>query len=322
MRLHAVEIPVSGLLDAPASTMARPWRGTALTAPGGGRKAASVGHIDVSGIEYSLADGRPLLADVSFRVGEGACAALIGPNGTGKTTLLRIVTGELAADEGAVTRSGGVAFMPQFIGSLRDSSTVRDLLLSVSPPPIRAAAAEIDAVELELMNPRRPRRSASATPMRWATGPTCTATNRRTCSTPAPSPPSASPTTGRSTGRSVRCPAASRNAWSSNCCSPGRTRYYCSTSRTTTSTCPARSGWSAGWRRPRSPCCSSPTTESCCGGPRLASSRSNPVPPGRCPGCTAADSIPIRRRGRSATPGWKNCGCAGTSSTRSSRRWC
>ena len=110
-----------------------------------------MGHIDLSGIEYSLADGRPLLADVSFRVGEGACAALIGPNGTGKTTLLRIITGELVPDEGTVVSSGGVAFMPQLIGSIRGSSTVRDLLLSVSPAPIRAVAAEIDAVEIELM---------------------------------------------------------------------------------------------------------------------------------------------------------------------------
>lgn len=91
------------------------------------------------------ADGRVLLRDVHLRVGEGAKVALIGPNGTGKTTLTRIIAGDLAPDEGAVTRSGGLAVMRQFIGKVRDNSTVRDLLLSVAPQGIRVAAAESTA---------------------------------------------------------------------------------------------------------------------------------------------------------------------------------
>lgn len=65
------------------------------------RYAASRGH----GVSYTLPDGRPLLNDVSFRVGDGARVALIGPNGTGKTTLLRIISGELAAEDGSVSAS-------------------------------------------------------------------------------------------------------------------------------------------------------------------------------------------------------------------------
>jgi len=37
-----------------------------------------MGHIDVSGVGFSLSDGRVLLNDVSFRVGDGAKVALIG----------------------------------------------------------------------------------------------------------------------------------------------------------------------------------------------------------------------------------------------------
>jgi len=111
-----------------------------------------VGHLDIAGISYSLADGRPLLADVTFRVGQGSVTALIGPNGTGKTTLLRIITGELDAEDGAIGRSGGLGVMPQFIGSVRDDSTVRDLLLAVSPPALRTVAAEVDVTELEMMD--------------------------------------------------------------------------------------------------------------------------------------------------------------------------
>jgi ATPase subunit of ABC transporter with duplicated ATPase domains len=110
-----------------------------------------VGHLEFNGVSYSLADGRPLLADVTFRVGPGQVTALIGPNGTGKTTLLRIAAGDLLPEDGAVGRSGSMAVMPQFIGSVRDDSTVRDLLLSVSSTPVRAAAAALDEVELEMM---------------------------------------------------------------------------------------------------------------------------------------------------------------------------
>ncbi|GAA1995047.1 ABC-F family ATP-binding cassette domain-containing protein [Nakamurella flavida] len=110
-----------------------------------------MGYIEFAGIGQWLPDGRPLLADVSFRVGQGVVAALIGPNGTGKTTLLRIAAGEIPADEGVVTSAGELGVMPQFIGSVRDDSTVRDLLLTVTPGPVREAAAALDAAELAMM---------------------------------------------------------------------------------------------------------------------------------------------------------------------------
>jgi ATPase subunit of ABC transporter with duplicated ATPase domains len=110
-----------------------------------------VGHVELSGVGYDLPDGRPLLDDVSFRVGDGAVVALVGPNGAGKTTLLRIVAGDLDATYGTVSRSGGLGVMRQFIGSIRDGSTVADLLFSLAPTRLRDAAAAVDADELELM---------------------------------------------------------------------------------------------------------------------------------------------------------------------------
>jgi ATPase subunit of ABC transporter with duplicated ATPase domains len=110
-----------------------------------------VGHIDVQRVCFHLPDGRPLLDQVSFRVGEGAKAALVGANGAGKTTLLKIVADDLAPQSGAVARSGGLGVMRQFIGSVRDASTVRDLLVSVSPARLRSAAAALEAAELSMM---------------------------------------------------------------------------------------------------------------------------------------------------------------------------
>jgi ATPase subunit of ABC transporter with duplicated ATPase domains len=111
-----------------------------------------VGHVDVAGVRYELPDGRVLLDDVSFRVGEGAKVALVGANGAGKTTLLRIVTGDLVPHAGAVTRSGGLGVMRQMVTHGIEGRTVHELLLSVSPPRVREAAAQVDACELTLMD--------------------------------------------------------------------------------------------------------------------------------------------------------------------------
>ncbi|MFE1382857.1 ABC-F family ATP-binding cassette domain-containing protein [Streptomyces sp. NPDC058740] len=106
-----------------------------------------MGHVEAAHLEYYLPDGRVLLGDASFRVGEGAVVALVGANGAGKTTLLRMISGELQPHGGTVTVSGGLGVMPQFVGSVRDESTVRDLLVSVAPARIRTAAKAVDEAE-------------------------------------------------------------------------------------------------------------------------------------------------------------------------------
>jgi ATPase subunit of ABC transporter with duplicated ATPase domains len=112
-----------------------------------------VGHVDVAGVRYELPDGRVLLDDVSFRVGDGAKVALVGANGAGKTTLLRIITGQLTPHAGVVTRSGGLGVMRQAVGQgLGEDPTVADLLMSVAPPRVREAATEVDRLERRLMD--------------------------------------------------------------------------------------------------------------------------------------------------------------------------
>ena len=55
--------------------------------------------------------GRMLFADVSFALGPGEAALVTGPNGVGKSSLVRIAAGLLAATEGRVSCDGGIALL-------------------------------------------------------------------------------------------------------------------------------------------------------------------------------------------------------------------
>jgi len=105
----------------------------------------------VAHLSHALPDGRVLLDDASFRAGDGSVVALVGPNGAGKTTLMRIIAGDAPAQSGTVTSSGGLGVMRQFIGGIRDETSVRDLLLSIAAQRLRDAAARLDAAELVMM---------------------------------------------------------------------------------------------------------------------------------------------------------------------------
>ena len=60
--------------------------------------------------EVSLEFGdRVLLKEASMSINEGERVCLIGRNGAGKTSLFRLITGELETDQGAIQRSAGLA---------------------------------------------------------------------------------------------------------------------------------------------------------------------------------------------------------------------
>ena len=69
----------------------------------------------------------PLFTGVTFGLNEGEKAALIGRNGTGKSTLLNTIAGVLQADEGTVVfnKSSGISFLPQNPVYQKDD-TIRD----------------------------------------------------------------------------------------------------------------------------------------------------------------------------------------------------
>jgi ATPase subunit of ABC transporter with duplicated ATPase domains len=109
-----------------------------------------VSHIAVSGLAYAHPGGDLLFTDISFRLWPGRHAALIGANGVGKSTLMRILAGELAADEGDAVSGGLTGYMPQDVGVGDGERTVRELLLSVAPAAVRRAGESMIELEARL----------------------------------------------------------------------------------------------------------------------------------------------------------------------------
>lgn len=66
------------------------------------------------------------LREVSFSVHEGEAIGVIGRNGQGKSTLLKLVAGVLLPDEGEVHVRGGVAPLIELTGGFAGDLTVRD----------------------------------------------------------------------------------------------------------------------------------------------------------------------------------------------------
>lgn len=102
--------------------------------------------IEVADLGYALPGGRLLFQDVSFRVGDAQHVALVGANGVGKSTLLKVIAGVERARHGHARVDGRVAYMPQFVAP--KGATVRDLLLTMSGPTIVQAASALRRTEV------------------------------------------------------------------------------------------------------------------------------------------------------------------------------
>lgn len=72
------------------------------------------------------------LRDVSFTVPRGEAVGLIGANGGGKSTLLKIIAGVLIPDQGGVAVRGGVAPLIELTGGFLGELTARENLYLVA----------------------------------------------------------------------------------------------------------------------------------------------------------------------------------------------
>lgn len=148
----------------------------------GSARAAAQPEISAEGLVRGFG-GVPAVRDVSFTVGAGEIHALCGHNGAGKSTVVKMLSGQLAPDRGRIRIGGrpvelgsrpaaqrlGVALVDQEL-SLVPALTVQDNLLlgDIAAPLVnrpRAAAARcrqaLSGVGLERLTPDQPLSSLS-----------------------------------------------------------------------------------------------------------------------------------------------------------------
>ncbi|MDF2732377.1 MAG: putative transporter ATP-binding protein, partial [Desertimonas sp.] len=105
----------------------------------------------MSELEWAPPGHDALFFDVGFTVSPGEHAALIGVNGAGKSTILRILAGELEADEGSFSIGGMVLRMTQDVGMSSPDTTLREMLIDVAPPQLRVAGRALIAAETAML---------------------------------------------------------------------------------------------------------------------------------------------------------------------------
>jgi len=93
--------------------------------------------VNLTGVGYTYFD-KPILQGLSWELQAGQKVGLVGANGGGKSTLLRLILGQLEPDAGAIFRTKGltIGYLPQDVGGdpeLSGARTVLDVALSGSP---------------------------------------------------------------------------------------------------------------------------------------------------------------------------------------------
>ena len=83
--------------------------------------------IVVSDLDYAPPAADSLFFDVSFGVAPGDHAAIVGPNGVGKSTILRILSGDLDPDGGEVSIGGSFLTMSQDVGMGDPDAGLREM---------------------------------------------------------------------------------------------------------------------------------------------------------------------------------------------------
>jgi len=110
-----------------------------------------VSSISVSELAYSPPGAEQLFFDVSFGVAPGEHAAIVGPNGVGKSTILKILTGQYEADDGEFSIGGTFLQMTQDVGMSKPDDALRDMLIEVAPTALREAGKKLFAAEKAMM---------------------------------------------------------------------------------------------------------------------------------------------------------------------------
>ena len=89
------------------------------------QKTSSAIIFDIVNIKKSFGV-RTLFSDFTLRISRGSHIALIGPNGSGKTSFIRVIMGEISPDEGEVRSADElqINYIDQHLGDMDDKMTL------------------------------------------------------------------------------------------------------------------------------------------------------------------------------------------------------
>lgn len=107
---------------------------------------AMVSGMRADDVCYTLPSGRVLLNSISFSALPGECMGVVGANGVGKSTLLKIMARQIRCTSGSVHVAGGISYMAQRAAAM-DNFTVGDYLFSAVPSNIRELYKKIKSAE-------------------------------------------------------------------------------------------------------------------------------------------------------------------------------
>ena len=96
---------------------------------------------------YKVFDDKTILKDVTFSIKSGKIIGLLGKNGMGKTTIIKLINDLLTPTKGEVLIKGNkpgieskkiIAFLPERSSSLENASDLKHLLPFISEEWVRA----------------------------------------------------------------------------------------------------------------------------------------------------------------------------------------
>jgi len=117
--------------------------------------------LELAGVSYSYEKGRPFIFDLSFTVGEGDFIGLLGANGSGKSTIMKVASGLLRPSSGSVLlwgkdlaatrhkdRAKLISYLPQTL-DISVPFTIRELVaMGLYPYDIPPAMSVDEALEM------------------------------------------------------------------------------------------------------------------------------------------------------------------------------
>lgn len=116
----------------------------------------------ISNLTYGTPQGRPLIEGVSFRLKKGHVGLITGPNGIGKSTLLKIILGShplLAGSVECAISAPKIAYLPQMQNKAFHIPLLLEEVIDFARPPRKSEVFDEDLSQISLLSPTRLRTS-------------------------------------------------------------------------------------------------------------------------------------------------------------------